>query len=120
MNKKVFEEVAEAYRTIIGTGVKLGAQDYSRNIGGQGAQYDPHRGLKEFAYIDYTIDVDNILDKYLASGDHNEIRRRWFVGAEPDDDIQSEECLVDQYRIGFLFKKSGLYPTNKYFQTVKQ
>jgi len=121
-NKRIFEAVADTYRTIVESGVKLGAQDYSSNTGGQGAQYDPCAGMRTFAYIDFTIDVDNILDKYftLGGGDYYEIRRRWFVGVSPDDDVQSTECVIEQCRLGRMFKEAALYPTNKYFETVKR
>ncbi len=117
--KEAFEEVAETYRTIQASGVKLDSKDYSTHTGGQNAQFDPSRGMKTFSYIDFCVDVDLALNKSLFLGDPLGIRKRWFHTTDPDDFIQTNDCLDMQYRIGAMFKELGLHPITTYFNVVK-
>jgi len=88
------------------------AIDYSKVIGGEGAQFS--QGDIGHQLIDYTVDVLKAVKDTLS-----EAELKFFNENLLDDDydmtVQSEEFLRLQERLGRVFISRDLFPVSKYF-----
>jgi len=99
-------------RSTIGTSKAI---DYSRNTGGQGAQYS--RSDIGHQLIDFVVDVDKAAKDTLTPTEHKFFEENLTTG-DYDPTVQSSSFLRLQERLGSVFVARGLYPTSGYFKPV--
>lgn len=111
-------KVLDAYtqiREVIGQPQCL---DYSRNTGGQGAQYDPLKKSRVNEAIDFKVDVENATEFVLGRKFAEKLLNNPDEWVEAT--IHTEEMLGFQQTLGQVFKERGLYPVQRYFEVIKR
>jgi hypothetical protein len=118
MDRQATKVVLDTYQQIKDSFGVAQCIDYSRNTGGQGAQYSPDMKFNAMNAVEFKVDVERAVQASVSKELAAEILcnpQIWL-----DNPIRTLEMLDADAAIGRTFKARGIFPPRAYFAHIKR